>query len=82
MTCKEFIEFLIDYLGGELPRAQKALFEEHLEVCPSCVAYLSNYKKTVELAKAAFCQPEEPVPDDVPEELVLAILSARKAGER
>jgi predicted anti-sigma-YlaC factor YlaD len=82
MTCKEFIEFLLEYVSGELPRSQQVLFEEHLAVCRSCVAYLSNYRDTIELTKAALCAPEEPVPDDVPEDLVAAVLAARKAGAR
>jgi hypothetical protein len=28
------------------------LFEEHLRVCPDCVAFLNTYKKTLELAKS------------------------------
>jgi predicted anti-sigma-YlaC factor YlaD len=82
MACKDFVEFLMDYLEGELPKAQQALFEEHLKVCSSCVAYLSNYRDTVELSRAAFCQPDGPVPEDVPEDLVAAVLAARKTGGR
>jgi anti-sigma factor RsiW len=82
MTCKDFISFLTDYLRGELPEGQQALSEKHLEVCSSCVAYLSNYRDTVELSKAAMCDPDGPVPREVPEELVAAVLTARKAGGR
>ena len=82
MTCKDFIEFLVDYLEGELPKAQQALFEEHLSVCSSCVAYLSNYRDTVALSKAALFDPEGPVPEEVPEDLVAAVLAARKTGGR
>ncbi|MGH9391115.1 MAG: anti-sigma factor family protein [Vicinamibacteria bacterium] len=82
MTCKDFIEFLMDYLDGELPKAQQALFEDHLKVCRSCVAYLSNYRDTVELSKAALSDPEGPVPEEVPEDLVAAVLAARKTGAR
>jgi anti-sigma factor RsiW len=80
MTCKDFIGFLMEYLEGELPSPQQAVFEEHLVVCESCVAYLANYRDTVELAKAAFCDPDGPVPEEVPEDLVTAVLLARKAG--
>lgn len=79
MTCKDFIEFLMDYVSGELPGAQQALFEEHIKLCSSCVAYLSNYRDTVELSKAAFSDPDAPVPEEVPEDLVAAVLSARRA---
>ncbi len=80
MTCKEFIGFLHEYLEGDLPPEQKALFEEHLSLCISCVNYLSNYRDTMKLAKASLRESDEPVPSEVPEELVSAILTARKAG--
>lgn len=78
MTCKEFIEFLMDYLGGELPPGERACFEAHLGDCPDCLAYLDMYKQTVKLGKAAFCQERGRLPADVPEELIRAILAARK----
>ena len=80
MTCREFITFLMDYLEGGLPRSQHALFEEHLSICDSCVAYLGNYRDTVELSKAALRHPDGPVPEEVPEDLVAAVLAARRAG--
>jgi predicted anti-sigma-YlaC factor YlaD len=80
MTCKDFIEFLHEYLGDELPDGQKRLFEEHLAICESCVSYLSNYEDTMSLAKACLSDPEGPVPEDVPEGLVAAVLAARKAS--
>jgi anti-sigma factor RsiW len=82
MTCKDFIEFLLEYVQDELPKRERALFEEHLSVCESCVAYLANYRDTVALSKAAFCDPDAPVPEEVPEDLVTAVLAARKAGAR
>lgn len=80
MTCKHFIEFLHQYLADELSEAERARFEEHLSLCRSCVAYLSNYKDTMDLAKLALRDPEGPLPEEVPEELVSAILAARKVG--
>lgn len=82
MTCREFIGFLQEYLEDQLPPEQKARFEEHLALCVSCVNYLSNYRDTMRLAKASLLEPDEPVPADVPEQLVAAILAARKAGGR
>jgi predicted anti-sigma-YlaC factor YlaD len=82
MTCKEFIGFLDDYLDGDLPREQKALFDEHLSLCASCLHYLCNYRDTMTWAKASLRESGEPVPGDVPEELISAILAARKAGGR
>ena len=77
MTCRAFLEFLMEYLSGELSESERAEFDRHLTVCPSCRAYLKSYQATVKLVKEAFCRPEEPVPREVPQELVRAILAAR-----
>lgn len=77
MTCREFTAFLMTYLSGELPAEQRALFDVHLDGCSACTEYLRSYRETVQLGKGAF-DPDEPVPDEVPEELVQAILAARR----
>jgi anti-sigma factor RsiW len=75
VTCRDVIEFLMDYCDGELPDGERALFEAHLANCPDCVAYLKSYEETVRLEREAF----EP-PGEMPEGLVRAILAARKRG--
>ncbi|MGH9462512.1 MAG: anti-sigma factor family protein [Vicinamibacteria bacterium] len=82
ITCREFIEFLMDYISGELPEDQRSKLVEHLAVCPSCVAYMNTYLETVELGREAFSDIDAPLPEDVPEALVQAILDARKADDR
>jgi anti-sigma factor RsiW len=78
MNCREFTEFLGEYLSGKLPAEERAEFERHLAECPWCVAYLDNYRKTIQLAQTAFAAAENaPTPPDVPEELIQAILRAR-----
>lgn len=47
LTCKKATSLIIDYLKGELDPEIALLFEEHLSICPDCVAFLSTYKKTV-----------------------------------
>lgn len=78
MTCRDVIEFLADYLAGDLAAEQQAVFDEHLAICPDCVAYLKNYRRTIQLGQAALQTPESPVCADIPEDLVQAILAARK----
>jgi anti-sigma factor RsiW len=79
MNCREFTEFLHEYLFESLPEDERAEFEKHLAECPWCVAYLDSYRKTIQLEQAAFTGPEEaPPPADAPEELIQAILHARK----
>ena len=78
MNCREFTEFLHDYLLGGLLAEVRAEFDRHLAECPWCVAYLDSYKKTMQLARAAFAAAEDaPPPGDAPEELIQAILRAR-----
>ncbi len=77
MTCREFAEFMADYLSGELPTDRRAAFERHLGLCVNCRKYLAGYEETVKLGQRAFEDDDAAVPPDVPEELVQAILRAR-----
>ena len=77
MTCKELVEFLMDYLDGLVSKPERRRFEEHLGECPDCVAYLATYREAVRLGKKA-CTAGDSIPTDVPEELVRAILAARR----
>jgi anti-sigma factor RsiW len=76
LTCRELTDCLADYFAGELRPNERAVFEEHLAECPDCVAYLGSYAETMRLAKDA--SDDDPIPADVPDELVQAILEARK----
>lgn len=75
ITCRELIDFLLDYLEGSLPAEQRTVFERHLAICPECVNYLEEYKAAIRLGQAA-CRDDNPQP--LPEGLVRAILLARK----
>jgi anti-sigma factor RsiW len=77
MACRDCLDFLMDYLDGHLSPAQRAIFEEHLAVCNSCVAYLHSYRQTVKLAKGLSAGDQG---QEVPEELVQNILAARAKG--
>jgi len=77
MTCHELIEFLSAYVDGELSEDVRFRFDAHVAACPECSAYLKSYEATVKLAKAARSS-DDRVPADVPEDLVKAILAARR----
>ena len=76
ITCAEFERFIIDHLESRLPKAQQARFESHLRICRPCRDYLAAYLRTVEIGKAVFDNSVAPLPDDVPEDLVKAILDS------
>jgi anti-sigma factor RsiW len=79
VTCRTFIEFLSEYRSGELPESQRDEFDFHLTECAECVAYLKTYDKTIQLGRGAFMELEAGLPADVPDELIRAILAARRA---
>ena len=78
MTCRDFADFMADYLSGELLPETTAQFEHHLTVCPNCVAYLTNYRQTVSLGSQAFADDAADVRGRVPDGLVDAILASRR----
>jgi predicted anti-sigma-YlaC factor YlaD len=77
MTCREAIDFLADYLEGQLPDDTRARFDAHLGACPHCRSYLHQYKSAIELARICSDEPEQTA-SQLPEELIAAILDATK----
>lgn len=77
MTCGEFENFVVDYHEGALPAETRKKLDFHFKICPMCQTHFSSYVRTVELGKRVCEQDDDPVPEDVPEELVSAILAAR-----
>jgi anti-sigma factor RsiW len=78
VTCRELAEFIAEYVAGELAPETTAQFEDHLARCANCRAYVANYSDTIRLGRAAFADNNAEVPDDVPEDLVKAILASRR----
>jgi anti-sigma factor RsiW len=86
VTCRDFADFLADYIDDALPADIRRQFEIHLAECPDCVAYLQQYRDVIRLAPLAdddfdsavvsgFSRTFSPV---LPEELVRAIVLARQ----
>jgi anti-sigma factor RsiW len=75
ITCEQLInQFLLEYVEGSLAASAVRDFNAHLDVCPSCRAFLDSYRATARMAQSAgLPAPSQPVP----EALVRAILKAR-----
>ncbi|MGH7243586.1 MAG: anti-sigma factor family protein [Phycisphaerales bacterium] len=82
ITCRELIDFIADYLDGCLTPEFRQEFDRHLSACPSCVAYLDGYKKTIALGKSALMPSDEPATGQVPEGLLHAIRAARRQAKQ
>jgi anti-sigma factor RsiW len=78
LSCRDVADFLMAYEDGELSAEEQREFDRHLAVCPDCVAYLASYRATVALGKRAFADEDAAAADEVPEELVAAVLAARQ----
>jgi anti-sigma factor RsiW len=61
MTCRDLIELLIDYVSDELPPERRQYLEQHLSLCPPCLAYLETYRLTIKLTRQLpRCAPPPP----------------------
>jgi anti-sigma factor RsiW len=72
-TCQELVEGLLEYLSDELWPPKRAEFDLHLARCSSCATYVTTYRGTIEMARAAY-DPTHYAPE-VPESLIQAILA-------
>ena len=78
ITCRQLVDFLLDYYEETLGDAERRHFEQHLAACPPCRDYVESYRTTVDLSRLC-CKDDEA---EMPDELVEAILAARRAGEK
>ena len=77
ITCREFESFILDYLEGELSASKSRAFNLHLMVCRECRDYLKAYERTIELSKLLREDPDKPDMNEVPEDLIKAILAVK-----
>ena len=81
LSCKQFVDFLNEYVAGEQPEDVRKAFEEHINRCPPCLDFLNAYRETIRTSKKVCCCGKRVIPpEDVPQGLIDAILAARSAG--
>jgi anti-sigma factor (TIGR02949 family) len=74
MRCREVVELMTEYLEGALSHAERMRFEQHIEGCDGCRAYLEQLRRTRDvLGKVG----EEPVPAHLRSELMKAFRNWR-----
>jgi len=79
LCCRELVDFLDDFIEGRLAAERLVVFERHLSICRECVEYVEGYRGALAAARAALCESERAELPPIPDELVRAILAARKA---
>ncbi len=78
ITCRQFEDFMIDYLEGGLSERQRFVFELHLKVCGECRAYLAAYRRAVEVSTNVEKDAGDVILPEVPQDLIKAIVEARQ----
>ena len=78
INCETFESFLMDYHEGTLAEPSRTRFERHLAMCGLCRASYQGYVRSIELGQRLFETETGPLPDDVPPELVSAVVAAMR----
>jgi predicted anti-sigma-YlaC factor YlaD len=73
MTCHEMVEYLSDYLDGEIREDLRSLIDAHRGDCPPCEAFIRTLARTVEVVRA---QPREPLSPALKRALVASLRKA------
>lgn len=76
-ACIDVVELATEYLEGSLGPRDRAIFEQHLLVCPPCESYLGQLRATVSEARVV---PSAAIPDDVMGGLLEAYRAIRSGG--
>jgi anti-sigma factor RsiW len=76
MSCRELVELVTDYLEDALDPVTRQRFEEHLQECDGCTAYVEQMRMTVRLLGEV---PEESLSPEVRDRLLAAFRGWRRA---
>ena len=74
LNCREFEDFIDDYIDSNLPASVSRKVYLHLLACGDCRSYISAYKRSIEMGKALCDKLDSEVLEDVPDELISIVL--------
>lgn len=81
MTCREFNHSIYESVEGDLSGKQLTLFERHKQACPICRNFLKTYTATHQAKSHIFPYENIDVADEVPQDLIDAILDVKRNQE-
>jgi len=84
IRCLEMVEVVTEWMEGALDDDARAAVEEHLAICPDCIAYVDQLRTTTALvARLADADADayaaEPAPDALKTRLLAAFRASRPA---
>ena len=75
IACQEVVELVTEYLERALPAAETSRFEQHIDACDGCIAYVEQLRTTVATAGRVT---EEDVPPETRERLLTAFRERKR----
>jgi anti-sigma factor (TIGR02949 family) len=75
IACQEVVELVTEYLERTLPADETSRFEQHIDACHGCIAYVEQMRTTVATAGRVT---EEDVPLETRERLLTAFREWRR----
>jgi anti-sigma factor RsiW len=75
ITYQEVVELVTDYLERALPADETSLFEQHIDSCDGCIAYVEQMRATV---AAVGRVTDENVPPETRERLLRAFRKSNR----
>jgi anti-sigma factor RsiW len=51
LSCHRVVELLLDYLEGDLDAKLQATMDQHFEMCPGCVEFTAQYRRTSKICR-------------------------------
>jgi len=72
LVCSSGVDYLMDYLEGEVTPEVRAAIEAHVAGCPRCVAFVESYRATPAILRRATAAA-------LPSELEASLLAAIRA---
>lgn len=78
LGCPQLVELVTDYVEGALAPRERADFDAHLSICPGCVTYLEQVRRSIDLVGR--CAPLPPPSPEVRRGLIAMFRSLRGAA--
>jgi anti-sigma factor RsiW len=74
VSCKDVGARLAPFLRGELSFSDRLAIHRHLARCEQCARQVERGRDAMDVSKSALASAVDPIADEVPEQLVRAIL--------
>jgi hypothetical protein len=78
VSCEEFVDLLLDFVGGDLTPEQRAVIEHHLCGCRPCVQHFEEYQLTIRVTR--LLPKRDPLPPSLEARLRAALAEIERDG--